>query len=256
MKILHLSDYHYKAPSYSKFDNDKILDKFLENLKEKGVIDFVFFTGDLVHKGDNAEHFNEAKEFFLDKILNSINVKQNNFFICAGNHDVDRSTTLESLNTFFSEKITSNELLNSFVTTTGGKDYVNSLESTSNYFIFINRLYKNSPDIISNLYTIHKRKIEKKQIGIVSLNSAWRSYGKEDYGNLLIPEKTIKEALEQIGDCPFKILLVHHPLYYLKEFNFMEVQNLVHGSFNMIFSGHIHNGSISSHYVSNNGIFA
>jgi 3',5'-cyclic AMP phosphodiesterase CpdA len=59
MRILHITDFHYKSPTYSKFDQDKIIDKFLSQLKTTKV-DFVFFTGDLVFSGSEVRHFVDA----------------------------------------------------------------------------------------------------------------------------------------------------------------------------------------------------
>lgn len=255
MNILHITDYHYKSHLYSKFDQDSVLDKFIINLQNQN-IDFVFFTGDLVHNGTNEKHFSEAFHSLIVKLKKSLELDPSRIFICAGNHDVDRQKVVPSLNTHFDSKITNSDELNNFIFEKG-VDYNSSLSSITNYNSFCKNFYKmNTDDNISDLYTSHIRKISGVDIGIVTINSAWRSYGSTDEGNLMFPTILIKEALSQISDTTYKILLVHHPLHWFKQFNYNELQNLIHKSFNMMFSGHIHAEQISTHFLANNGIFS
>lgn len=258
MKILHLSDYHYKSHSYSKFDQDNVIEKFITRLGDKE-IDFIFFTGDLVHNGSQDKHFYEAFESFIKKIKVALNIEPYKIFLCPGNHDIDRTQVLPSLNAYFDTKILNGNDLNSFISVKG-VDYENSIKPSKNYNEFSSKFYGNSDhqyiDHIHELYSAHMRPIGERQVGIVAINSAWRSFSDNDEGNLLFPEALIKEALNLIADAQCKILLVHHPLHWFKTFNYIELQNLIHKSFTMLFSGHVHQEHISTHFLANNGIFS
>jgi hypothetical protein len=105
-------------------------------------------------------------------------------------------------------------------------------------------------------YSVHKRKIENSSIGIISLNSAWRAISDECVGKLLFPPKLLEEALTKIKDCNCKMIQLHHPLFWFKEYNYLKIQEIIHKEFDVIFSGHIHESQLSTHYKYNNGIFA
>jgi 3',5'-cyclic AMP phosphodiesterase CpdA len=133
MKIIHISDFHYKSRSYEKFTEEGIIDELCTSLSNyKKSIDLVIFTGDLVNSGKNIGDFNEAKKFFIDKIAKSLDITNNNIIICPGNHDIDRNSRLESLELFFNNNINSNQALNEF-TNEKSKDYENSFQGFINY---------------------------------------------------------------------------------------------------------------------------
>lgn len=255
MNILHLSDYHFKSNSFEKFSEDGIIEKLCESLTKKtNKIDLVLFTGDLVHSGKNDLDFNSAKSSFIDTVTKSLGISINEFIMCPGNHDVDRSSRLESLENFFSEKIVGNYELNRFIQDKN-KDYENSLLGTKNYYNFVNKLYTDDSEI-NEFYSVHSRIIENEKVGIVSLNSAWRSLGDDSLNRLLFPIMLLEEALNKIKECSCKIILLHHPLFWFKEFNYLKLQEIIHKEFDMIFSGHVHEAQVSAHYKYNNGIFA
>lgn len=52
-----------------------------------------------------------------------------------------------------------------------------------------------------------------------------------------------------------KILLIHHPLYFLKDFNLYSIENFIHNEFDLMFSGHVHKISSISRHSGTNGIF-
>ncbi|MGB5990255.1 MAG: metallophosphoesterase [Marinifilaceae bacterium] len=255
MKILHLSDYHYKSRTYSKFSENKIISKLCHSLlKHKDTIDLVVFSGDLVNNGEKYEDFENAKSSLLDLVAKTLNISTDQFIICAGNHDIDRVHRLESLEDYFTNKITDNSSLNNFVNAKG-KDYINSILGIENFNKFIKNYYGNS--IYSNdLLKVYKKQINNAKIGSVVINSAWRTMGDKSFGFLLFPITLIEEALELIKDCNCKLIVVHHPLFWFNEFNQRELQELIHKEFNIIFSGHIHSSEVSAHYKYNNGILA
>jgi predicted MPP superfamily phosphohydrolase len=186
MNILHLSDFHFKSKSFEKFTEDGIITKLNESLAQKpNKIDLVIFTGDLVHNGNKSSDFVDAKKHFIDKITDSLKISTNDFIICPGNHDIDRRTRLESLENFFADKIKENLHLDRFIQEKN-KDYENSLEGSKNYFSFAKNLYTDN-SFINEFYSIHKRVINEENIGIVSINSAWRSLGDDSQNKLLFP---------------------------------------------------------------------
>lgn len=254
MKILHISDFHYKSKSFEKITEEGIVDKLCESLRKlRNKIDLIVFTGDLVYSGLKYEDFLEAREFFIDKILSSLDLTSKDFIICPGNHDVDRNFKLESLELLFDKNITDNKALDNFIID-GSKDFENSIQGLSNYTKFVSAFYEKTDK--NEFYNIHKKKSDNAEIGIVTLNSAWRALDNDSAGKLLFPPKLLEEALSKIKNCDCKMILLHHPLFWFKEFNYSKIQEIIHKEFDVIFSGHIHESQLSAHYKYNNGIFA
>jgi hypothetical protein len=108
----------------------------------------------------------------------------------------------------------------------------------------------------SPLYSIFFRDHNGKKLGVVSINTPWLSaIFDDDRGNLFIPTDLLNAICKKIKDCDQKIILMHHPLYFLREFNFHDVENIVHSEFDLYFSGHVHKISSLTRHNGTNGIF-
>lgn len=258
MNILHLTDLHYNSESYEKFSQHDMIQKLLDYLKKlEQEIDLVIFSGDLVFKGNSLEDFFNAKTEFLDKICATLNITANEIILCAGNHDMDRTFKSDSLEERFETKIKNTDSLYNFFKNQNDYDFITSLNTTKNYNLFINEFYTDkSLNKLSDLYSIHIRKIKGCEVGILSINSAWRSVDDSSNGKLLFPKHLLEEAFFQLKDINCKFLVMHHPIHWFKDFNQGELQNLIYKSCNIMLSGHIHESEISTHYKQNNGIFA
>ncbi|WP_142783808.1 metallophosphoesterase [Changchengzhania lutea] len=256
IKILHITDFHFKSKTYDRFSQDQIIDKLCIELESsKKEVDIIVFTGDLVHSGVNYKDFEEANNVFLERIVNASNIKKENVIFCAGNHDVDRSKKLDSLEFLFDQKITNSDQLFDFVSKET-PDYLNSIEGIKNYNSFRDSYYSHiSNTKLNKLYTTHIREINGISTGFVTLNSSWRALDDSSYGKLLFPIYQLESALNEIKETQCKFLLIHHPLFWFKEFNYFELQELIHKNFDIIFSGHVHESKVSSHYKYSNGIF-
>jgi hypothetical protein len=182
-------------------------------------------------------------------------IKRENLIFCAGNHDVDRTKKLDSIEFLFHEKITNSDKLFDFVRNEN-QDYINSIEGIKNYNLFRDNYYKQIPNSnLKNLYSTHIREINGVSTGFVTINSSWRALDDSSYSKLLFPVYQLESALNEIKDTECKFLLIHHPLFWFKEFNYFELQELIHKNFDIIFSGHVHESKVSAHYKYNNGIF-
>jgi DNA repair exonuclease SbcCD nuclease subunit len=255
MRILHISDFHFVDSPHSIRRQSKVVSKLVEEVQK---VDMIFFTGDLVHKGNKESDFTKAAIQLFNPLLQKLNLNISDLFICPGNHDVNRTEILESNISYIYEKINSNQLLNNFVKKANNKDYKLSFASTANYFNFFNIFFKQSikdnSDIVHRLYSIYKREYLNKKIGIVSLNSAWVSYSDEDRGQLLFPEILLQEASDQIKDCFYKVVLIHHPLEFLAYFNKTIIEDIIFQDFDFLFLGDIHKRKNGVHYNADGGI--
>lgn len=223
-------------------------------LKQEQKIDYIFFTGDLVQSAESIDNFKEASELFLSYLVEKLSFNKENIIFCCGNHDINRSQIHKAVLTYFESRLLSNNDLNKFYL---AKDevYLDSIKPLANYNAFLNRFYSDSENnIINDLYSVHFRVCNAKKIGIGTINTAWISTG-DDMRKLYVPMTVLEELKRALKDCDEKIILLHHPLYFLKEYNFYELENFIHNEFNLMFSGHVHKVSTTTRNNGNNGIF-
>lgn len=261
IKILHLTDFHYSEDKKSELNQNRLVDSLINSLKnEKNLIDFLFFTGDLVNDGSNLNHFFKAQNLLLSRLSREINIEKNNIIICAGNHDVNRGQEIDDINLSIS-KLKNNNDLDNYVLKHDGKSLKASLENFNNYHEFQKIFYEDylkNGDEINELYTIHKRKKNKISISITTINSAWRAIdSNHDSGNLLFPTIFLKDAFEKVKtDSSFKIILKHHPLSDFKYWNSQAIEDIIFKDYHMMFSGHTHKKRDTLHVVPEIGIYS
>lgn len=259
MKILHITDFHYSGDSKHQDDQNKIVDAMVHDLLDGEKIDFIFFTGDLVFSGKNPTDFKAAKELLFDKLTDKLKINRDHVFICGGNHDVWRNQELEDTAEKIKE-IKNNDSLEEFLKRQDGKSFKESLKNLENYESFEKQFYteyNSKPEKSHELYTIHKKVIDKKKVGILSINSAWRAVdSKTDRGNLLFPISILKAAIaETKKDTEFRVLLMHHPISDFKDWNASDIEDIVHNDFHLLFSGHLHKKKQSIQICVDEGIF-
>ena len=233
MRILHIGDLHFKS-NKSNYEQNLMVTKMLESLRTKRKIDLIFFTGDLVFAGDNPKEFEEANKFLFNKLIDELHVSKECIILCQGNHDINRNETSKAVINFYDEKIVNNDQLNEDYLISS-KDLKTSFKASENFHKFATTNFTQPSDIRTNFYTIHKRSFEGKEVGIITINSSWLSCGiRWDLNHLMYPTIALKEAINKLRDIETKILLVHHPLAYFKEFNSFELEDLIHKEFNLI----------------------
>ncbi len=133
MRILHLTDLHFTSEIGKLTKQDKLISNFKKDLKlNVDNIDFVIFSGDLVLNGSKSDDFNKAYKEFIESILEILKINKKNFFICPGNHDVDRNEVSKSIIKYIDEELKSNEDVNIFFNTSK-TDLVTSHLPLKNY---------------------------------------------------------------------------------------------------------------------------
>lgn len=258
MRILHIGDFHYRS-NKNIYEQNKVVSQLIAHLQKKEQIDFVLFSGDLVHNGSRKEDFEKAHEALFTPMVNSLKIKGENIFVACGNHDIDRTECSEALINYFcgpDSQIKRNDDLNQWINT-NKKDLELSLGPNKNYLQYAIKYFKQNSVTFDGFITVSKRTLENKSIGFVTLNSSWLCSGyQDDKNNLLFPIELLKKAIIEVKDCDLKVIVLHHPLHYFKEFNYIEIQDLIHQEFNLMFSGHIHKEKIETEFNSRNGIYS
>lgn len=255
MNILHITDFHYSAENSKQI---KVVQSIVKTIVDNRItIDLILFTGDLVQNGSKMENFQAANSALFKVLEEKLNVRPENIIFCPGNHDIDRSSIHSATKSFFDLEIKSDDDLNSFYKKGDLDVFQDSLKPSLNYKTFLTNYHQNKEkNKIKDLYSVHIRNFNENLLGIVCLNSSWLSaIWREDKGNLLIPGMLLEEIKRDLISVDKKIVLVHHPLYFLKEYNFYGVESFIHNEFDLLFSGHVHKISSISRHSGSNGIF-
>lgn len=267
MNILHITDFHYSEETKALADVVSAIVDALGKIEEK--IDFVLFTGDLVQNGTIKADYIKAANVLFIPILQKLGLDDDKLLMCPGNHDIDRTKIYPSLSNEINNAI-SNDVIDAFYKKKD-KLYQDSLAPHANYLEFLRTRAGITEDNTNPLYSIQYRQLNDEKIAFVSINTAWlsdignhrsvlssaSSVSVNDKDNLLYPLAALEEIRREIrqSGSKFKVLLAHHPLYFLKDMNQFEVENFVYGEFDAVFYGHIH--KIGSKMIGNgvSGIF-
>lgn len=237
MKILHISDLHYGE----KFANNinRMMKPFLDTIeieKNKSKFDLVVFTGDLVYAGAIKSDFEKVKNEFIEPLLKVLELTMENFLICPGNHDMSANAKEMPAIRNHIDKFSNNEELDEFVK--DESQFTPSYTNSENYFNFVKAQYPK--DIVKKLYHVFERKIDDKEIAVISFHTAWRSFIGVKPSSLLLPKYIIFDALKKVKSKAMYISLMHHPVKDLKNFNCYEIEDLLAENFQINFSGHYH----------------
>lgn len=240
INLIHISDLHMDSSNTGNLKS--IIKSIIEDLKKQDdfAIDMICFTGDIINSGQNdGELYNVAIEHMITPIMEATHLEKTNFFACQGNHENDLSlfddVVYEGMNSYLKDenkfkKLWQNNKIFSYVN-----------KSTENFNRFLESI-NNDMQSLSKLTSCAIRNYDDYSIGIVILNSSWRSCGEseKDYGNLIIGACELERALNKIADTDFKIAMFHHPIEYICEIDRVECEKLLN-KFDLILNGHTHN---------------
>lgn len=240
INILHISDFHY-IPSKS-FDFEEIAKKLVSSLEDEQ-IDLIVFSGDLVYEANSKQELEQAFSLLLKPILDSRGYGLDRLMLSPGNHDLKRGLEMPAIETEIT-KITDDKGLTAFLSNSRQTDA--SFDNFVSYEDFISEL--GLPSIKEDhFFNVQTSTIADKTIGMINLNSAWRSKKSElDRGNLLFPVDALKDALSALPECNLIFCNMHHALSDFKDFVEQELDELIYDKCDILFTGHYHKSRSSS----------
>ena len=244
LKILHLSDLHFDSSKLE--DTEIILNALWDDLKNFEGIDFILFSGDLVKAGDKKDEFEKTYQDFIKPLLARTDLDEDSFFIAPGNHDIQMSAIDEILEEGLKVKLKDRESLNSFFDKEKKIDYEH-IERLQHFNEFKKGLETGNTITSNKLFSTHVIRRNNVKIGIACLNSCWRATGigdGHDKGRLLMGERQIDTAFNDIKDCEIKVALYHHSLDWLKEYDQSDAEMRLSNEFDFLFCGHLHNPNL------------
>lgn len=263
MKILHLSDLHIEKSIIK--DQRIVLRALFADLamevEQSGPFDMVFFTGDLVAKGNySTEAIELVRQEFLQPLLDATSIERSQFFMVPGNHDVDLKSQSQILFNAQKGLVDNDDISRHLAEITEPGSLRTGLEE---FNLLFGEWVCAKSEFANSHYRAYKIKIGPLKVGVAALNSAWRSTGAPqdgDYGKLLVGTKQLDDVLEYLQDVDIRLALQHHPIHWMtpKDTQYLHRQLLLH--FDALFHGHNHesdaqfiHGTSKNYFVSNAG---
>ncbi len=249
IRIIQLSDFHINPKNLKDWNNylKKALLKKLEELNNQNEITFIAFTGDLIDLGGSEftsaqEAFEKFKLQIITPIITSLGLPVDKFLIIPGNHDVVRNEDSERDELGSKSYFSNPENISTFMQSAIKDENFDGMKRMIPYKNFEKELYK---DVVSlhNITMFGSSFIvdnNDKKIGVACLNSAWRCFGKNDKGNLLIGEDQLIEHTNFIESTDFKVALVHHPIDTLSAVESKLILDHLHKDYDVLLFGDSH----------------
>ncbi len=245
---LHLSDWHQRGPD---FDRQVVRDALLDDLRGRASldprldeVDFVVFSGDAAWSGQ-AKEFNTAREVLFDPILNTLKdggLPPDKLFFVPGNHDLSRDHITELLPPGLQKPLENDAEVQKWLTDPDKRD--RALEPFRDYSAFVTGYTGQKPPAYANTWSGF---IGQKTVGIFCLNSAWMCGRNKDakgevndYGQLVVGDPQLHEAVANIQGADVRIAVLHHPFAWLKEFDRERIEDRLKRACHFILHGHEH----------------
>ena len=247
LRILHLSDFHYKDKNDLDF---KIVVSDICNNLNNQAIDLVVFSGDLVHEDKGVDHYKEAQRVLIDPILTKLNLQRERFLLTPGNHDKTLKGEMSAITELLAKCNTTKEIEKVLA---DNRQSDASMVDMTNYLQFTDDFYGGASP--SKFYRTRVVSIGNKQYGLVSINSAWRSFNStKDRGQLLYPADEIRAAFADLEKCEMVFCTMHHDLSDFKEDVVRSMNEIMDKCCSFLFTGHYHQAKTKYLYVNNRGI--
>ena len=245
---LHLSDWHQRGPD---FDRQVVRDALLTDLRDRAKldpalaeVDFVIFSGDVAWAG-KAEEFKAAREVFFDPMLSVLKdggLSPDKLFLVPGNHDLSRDYIADMLPPGLQKPLENDEQVQKWLTDSDKRE--RALEPFKHYTAFVTGFTGQKTPAYANTWSGF---IGNKTVGILCLNSAWMCGRNKDakgevndYGQLVVGEPQLHEALRTIEGADVRIAVLHHPFPWLAEFDCNHIEDRLKSDCHFILHGHEH----------------
>jgi hypothetical protein len=258
LRWIHLSDLHMQSPMPDGMR--PVLDALWKDIPQQiellgGPLDFIAFTGDVAHSG-KADEYVLAEEHFFRPLLKVTGVSSSKLFIVPGNHDVNRDWQV-LINPDSITSLRSSDQVAAIL----GDDSRRRLifGSMENYRDFVHHLLDQPScrPLVKDPSYSYGCAFQKQSVSVVilGLNSAWASgfaadgNGRiTDEGNLVVGEQQIVDAIKTVPRADLTVVLMHHPLSWLKEFDVHGLTERISPKQTILLGSHVHDSDGPSMY--------
>jgi len=244
---LHLSDLHFHE---SRTYNENIVLKALlrditERIQQDGLRPaFIAVTGDVAFSGKSAEYA-LARPFF-DDLLITTGLPRERLFVVPGNHDVDRDLITVGAKAI-GASLTDRDSVKTLHDTPDDRRLV--LARFKGYAEFVNDYFAGHLAFDDEHYFyVQTLDLSGRRIALLGLNSAWLCVSDQDKEQgLVIGERQTRAALDaaQAAGPELKIVLLHHPFDWLREFDRNDSEALLLDNSDFVLHGHLHHTAMA-----------
>lgn len=241
LRFLHLSDWHQGRPN---FDRKVVCDALVKDLADKGPVDFVIFSGDLVWSG-KRDQFEAARVHFLEPVLKALGLTPDRLFLVPGNHDLDRDE-LGMVPAELTVPLANEQAVQKWQT--DERRLERALEPLTTFEDFAKRYTGQARPSYASTRVIT---VGDATVTLVGLNTAWMcgrhhdaNGQNDDFRQLVIGEPQVVQAYEQATASDLHITVMHHSFDWLAEFDKHRVEGRIRGWSDLVLWGHEHQPSI------------
>ena len=193
------------------------------------------FSGDLGADG-TAAAFQSGKTLLLEPLKERLPSRP--IVIVPGNHDVNRARISNIVETGLRETLVTRATVADLIS---GEDFAAATARLQDWWEFEARWYEGSPSTFSSgLARALSYTIDGTAVGVACLNTAWRAAGDDDRHRLLLGESQVDGALRAIGEAEIRLVVMHHPLDWLAEFDAAAVRAKLERAGVFVLTGHDH----------------
>ena len=240
IKWLHLSDLHFRTSQ--AWSQDVVLRTLLEDVRARysgsNSPDLIFITGDIAYSG-LADEYVLAEEF-IKKLLDVTSLGSERLFLVPGNHDIDRGRAEDVLygvhqrlrdplevDRFFASEERRRLL---FLRQEAYRTFANRISPPDNGG-YTNSSYAHSKQVVTGPITVR----------VLLLDSSWLSEGgPAERGTLLVGERQVIDSDTPTKVHALKFAILHHPFSWLRDFEQVQIENLLIERVHVVLRGHVH----------------
>lgn len=239
VRILHISDTHF--PAYPLPSHLRICQALIEKVSElrsEREFNLIAFTGDVTFSGATQE-FSTAREMLIEPLMAACGITANEFLVVPGNHDVDRTLIDPYAEVGMRERLnTDPREIESLLANYGALQ--NALSRMQGFNDFYQGLFgAGDQDDRSALHRFRGFELMGISVDVFLLNTAWRSSGEQDRGNLWLSAEDI-EGLASRSLAQLRIGLQHHPTEWLSDTDQRECSPILRRTLTLHLTGHSH----------------
>lgn len=244
---MHLSDLHIGGEDWQRDDVlDALVRDLPELLAERGLQpDLLLVTGDVASRGRREDY--DGAFVFLERITAALGLdRTQRVFLVPGNHDVDRSRIGGMARLHHRALV---QLGPEALSETLGAlfEHPEELalygERLSAWCAFTARVLGPARAVTPERpWRADVVTVRGLPVGVLSLCTAWASGSDHEYGQLLLGERQIRDALVEVHHAGARLVLaaMHHPLAWLHPGEHSAVRGRLEREVDVLLHGHTH----------------
>lgn len=246
IRALHVADLHATDPPEE--DQDRLAESAIEGaaaLLEGRPVHLLVFSGDLTKAGQGAE-CRLGASILLEKAMARFNLGPGQVILVPGNHDVDLGQIERDEEPGLRDSLTSQADVD--VILGDAEKLALATVPLTQWTRFYRDFYADHPPHRPGpLAAVHRYRFRGTSVGVAALNSAWLSEGRGDKGRLVVGRSQLRPALDAIEDAEIRLVVVHHPLDWLADFDARELRAEFFARGVTVLSGHLHSPEAVAH---------